>query len=116
MKVYKIRDKNGLYSTGGQSPNFTQGGKTWNNIGHVKNHLRQFGRSLDIYAEAEIVCVEYTEADIATYDILDFMDDINKQDFADYNKSDYKSDWRRERLEKARDRIAYLRQERARGV
>ena len=37
MKVFRIRDKNGLYSTGGQTPNFTKGGKTWSNIGHVNS-------------------------------------------------------------------------------
>ncbi len=47
-KVYKIRDKTtGLFSRGGsRSYNlWTKEGKSWTNIGHVKNHMSQFIRS-----------------------------------------------------------------------
>lgn len=109
MKVYRIRDSNGLYSTGGQSPEFTKGGKTWSNIGHVKNHLRQFsGRNLEVYADAEIVCVEYTEKDVESYDILDFFEQLNKQDREDYEKSSYKSSYQEERINRMRDQIILL--------
>ena len=40
--VYKIRNKEGLYSTGGQNPRFVKGGKVWNTLGHIKQHLREF--------------------------------------------------------------------------
>lgn len=92
MKVFKIRDANGLFSTGGTDPDFTKGGKVWNNIGHVKSHLRQFlgGRNLEIYSDAEIVCIEYTEKETENYDILNYMAALNAQDLADcqqeYNK------------------------------
>lgn len=109
MKVYKIRDENGLYSTGGMEPDFTKGGKTWSNIGHVKNHLRQFidSRRLEVYANAEIVVVEYTEKDVQSLDILEFLGDIAQQDLDD-NKYDY----RREKLENTRNRIAYMKEHR----
>lgn len=114
MKVFRIRDKNGLYSTGGQSPDFTKGGKTWSNLGHVKSHLRQFigSSNLEIYADAEIVCVEYTEKDVEVLDALDFLADLNKSDEEDYHKSKYKSEYRLERIEASRDRIAYLKSKR----
>jgi hypothetical protein len=109
MKVYRIRDSNGLYSTGGTSPSFTSAGKTWSNIGHVKNHLRQFsGRNLEVYADAEIVCVEYTEKDIESFDILDFFLELNKQDQEDYDKSTYKSEYRQQRLTDMREIIVTL--------
>lgn len=42
LKVFKIKDSvTGLFSTGGMSPNWTKRGKTWNQINHVKTHLRQ---------------------------------------------------------------------------
>lgn len=108
MKVYRIRDKNGLYSTGGTSPDFTRGGKTWSNLGHVKSHLRQFsGRNLETYANAEIVCVEYTEKDVESFDVLDFMEGLNKQDIAE-NKSEYRLKY----LEETRDKIKLLKLER----
>ena len=109
MKVYKIQDANGLYSTGGQDPNFTQGGKTWSNIGHVKNHLRQFigGRQLEVYANAKIVCIEYTEEQIENYDVLDYMAALNAQDIAD-NKHEY----HKARLVQVRDKIRGMQEDR----
>lgn len=41
-KVWKIRNKDGLWSNGGSSPTFSKTGKTWSNIGHVKSHLSSF--------------------------------------------------------------------------
>jgi hypothetical protein len=42
-KLYKILDKEtGLYSKGGTFPNWSKHGKTWNHLGHIKNHLRFF--------------------------------------------------------------------------
>ena len=40
--VYKIKNKNGLYSSGGTSPRFVKDGKCWGSIRQLKNHLRQF--------------------------------------------------------------------------
>lgn len=40
--VFKIRNGAGKFSTGGTSPNWTNRGKTWNGLGAVKSHLRQF--------------------------------------------------------------------------
>jgi hypothetical protein len=41
LKFYKVRRKsNGLFSCGGQNNKFNMVGKTWNQIGHVKNYLR----------------------------------------------------------------------------
>jgi hypothetical protein len=42
LKFYKVRRKSdGLFSCGGQGEKFNMTGKTWNNIGHVKNYLWQ---------------------------------------------------------------------------
>lgn len=42
-KLYKILDKEtGLYSKGGCFPSWSKYGKTWNALGHIKNHLRFF--------------------------------------------------------------------------
>ena len=67
MTFYKIRKKGEeLYSAGGGSPRWSKRGKTWNNIGHVKNHLAcqvesmRFGPSRNAadYADAELVTYE----------------------------------------------------------
>jgi hypothetical protein len=42
MFIYKIRHKKtGLYSKGGYDPQWSNKGKTWNHIGHIKLHLRE---------------------------------------------------------------------------
>jgi len=43
ITIFKIKDSTtGLFSTGGTCPRWTKRGKTWNQINHVKAHLRQF--------------------------------------------------------------------------
>ena len=93
MKVYKIRDENGLYSTGGTSPEFNKNGKTWNNIGHVKNHLRQFfdrtsyrrNRS-ELYDNAEIIAIEISETEVEKQPVQDMIIEMLETDLPDYEK------------------------------
>lgn len=114
MKVFKIRDANGLYSTGGTSPEFTQGGKVWNNIGHVKSHLRQFVsrtcKYLEIYANAEVVTIEYTEKEMSTEPVLDIVEKFNNEDISRAIKN--KQNWNLEGLETIRDAIGYVKYKR----
>lgn len=37
--LFRIQNPDGLFSTGGSLPRFKAKGKSWTNIGHVKNHL-----------------------------------------------------------------------------
>lgn len=42
-KCYKIRRiSDGLYSTGGDTPKFTNKGKSWGSLGPLRNHLAMF--------------------------------------------------------------------------
>lgn len=64
MKVYKIRNSEGLFSTGGMRPRFTKQGKMWQQLGHVHGHISQLTTvytPADIYKDAEIVEAEITE-------------------------------------------------------
>ncbi len=59
--VYKIRNKQGLYSTGGTYPNFTKGGKTWSTIGSFNNHISlilEAGHVRNPYKDCELVEIE----------------------------------------------------------
>jgi len=38
-KAYKIRNGDGLFSTGGTHPSWTKKGKTWGNLGSLRSHL-----------------------------------------------------------------------------
>lgn len=43
---YTIRHvESGLYSSGGERVRWSDEGKTWSNVGHLKNHLRRHART-----------------------------------------------------------------------
>lgn len=39
LKIYKIRNQKGEFSTGGQYPSWSKNGKVWRNKGGLSNHL-----------------------------------------------------------------------------
>lgn len=51
VKCYKIRNKEGLYSTGSMSPRWHKNGKTWSTRAAVMSHLTQFVSSNGKYIE-----------------------------------------------------------------
>lgn len=114
MKVYRIRDKDGRYSSGGQDPDFTKAGKTWANIGHVKNHIRQFMgryRISEIYNDAEIVEIEVQEKDLKTYDVNDIMIEMLEGDLVEVQKraNAYpQASYYAQAVQDAKDKIALL--------
>ena len=119
MKVYRIRDKDGRYSSGGMDPDFTKGGKTWANIGHLKNHLRQFmdrysyrPSRAEVYIDAEIVEIEVKEEELKTTSVIDMMSDMVDGDIADYEKGSYKSEYTEKRLKDSKDGITLMKAKR----
>lgn len=89
-KLYMIqRRSDGLYSTGGQSPDFTQYGKAWTGIGHLKNHLRLFDETTydyktgtyhkiadvtKIYADCDIVVFEIAQTETERFNIGELIE------------------------------------------
>lgn len=64
MKIYKIRNQEGLYSTGGSYVHWTKMGKTWQNLAHLKCHLAMLGKHLEqTYKDCKIVTFEIIEVD-----------------------------------------------------
>lgn len=66
--VYKIRNKQGLYSTGGAHPTFTKSGKTWKTKGALNNHFNvlfetDHWRQFDPYNGCELVEIEVLESE-----------------------------------------------------
>ena len=47
MKVYKIRNKEGLFSTGGLTPQWKKRGKTWVALSHINSHLNMLNKYYD---------------------------------------------------------------------
>lgn len=70
--LFRIRDKEGKFSTGGSWPDFTKKGKTWVGTGPLRSHFTQSieaGRHRrerkDTYDDCEVV--EYRVIKVATY-------------------------------------------------
>lgn len=78
--VYKIRDRDGLFSTGGSYPSFNERGKSWVQRGHLSNHLAQMGksgRSEYINRGCEVVTFEMVPLETETVGIRDYLDGIS---------------------------------------
>ena len=59
-QVFKIRNAQGLFSTGGSFPNFTAKGKTWTSLGALSNHLAILGhRGEESYKKQRCEVVTY---------------------------------------------------------
>lgn len=88
-KLYKIRNKEtGEFSKGETDSRhiWTKGGKTWTNIGHMKNHIHQFLHYYDKnfdsypYKNAEIVEVEVDLDECFSYDVNIMVEELNSKE------------------------------------
>lgn len=59
---YKIRRSDGRFSTGGCCPRWTKNGKTWTNLGHLKNHLNISNPG--VYAGCTLVTLEVSITEV----------------------------------------------------
>lgn len=91
--IYRIRTKDGLFSSGGTCPRFTKKGKTWTTSGAVTLHLQQLSKqTLLAYNQhgCEVVAYEVVEKEAAIETIAERLDGIQKR--------------KQERIEAARNR------------
>lgn len=107
MKAYKIRDKEtGLFSRGGSSTYniWSKVGKTWSNLGHIKNHLNHSFLLHDgtlskeyPYHNAEIIIVEVDYSNCFRYDMSILVDDMRESKAEqDKRNREYYEKWIRE--------------------
>jgi len=59
--IFKIKNTDGLFSTGDMDPDFTKKGKMWKQLSHVKCHLGQVRNPRKAYEGCEIVGYELQE-------------------------------------------------------
>lgn len=95
MKLFKIRNRQtGLFSTGGSSPRWEENGKLWKKKGFVTNHLANaigYDRAKGFYGNAEVVEYDYDPVEIATYPIMEVINekiDLRKKE-AEASKARY---------------------------
>lgn len=69
--VYRIKRSDGMYSCGGEFPSFSERGKTWTNIGGLKNHLN--------HVLNKVWAQEYKECVIEKYEIFETLKNSGKE-------------------------------------
>jgi hypothetical protein len=69
------------------NPSFTKSGKAWNNIGHLKNHLRQHfdrrayrGLRAELYDNAEIIAIEIVETEVEKIPVPEMITEMLEKD------------------------------------
>ena len=69
MIIYKIVNKDGLFSTGGMDISFHKKGKEWKERRHLITHLTQTIRCGDEYSYKDCDVVEFELKEVNRYDI-----------------------------------------------
>jgi len=65
-QVFKIRNSQGLFSSGGTYITFTKKGKTWTSSGALNNHLAQTRNdNLYIQEKCEVIAYELVETEVS---------------------------------------------------
>lgn len=54
MLVYRIKNSEDKYSSGGVSPKFSKKGKIWTSRSHFTNHLLKFSRGRNPYKDCSV--------------------------------------------------------------
>ncbi len=103
-EIYKIRNAEGLFSTGGSYPNFNARGKSWSHRGHLSNHLAQLGKhgqSDYIRQGCEVVTYELVQTESDTVSITDYIDGVTER------RKRREADQARQAAEFRRDKAIY---------
>lgn len=83
MEVYKIKNKDNKFSTGGYSPRFTKNGKTWNSRSSLNNHLSQIAGFFD-YVDCYLIT--FGEEGIKEEKIIPIIQEIKKKYYENHKK------------------------------
>ncbi len=101
--MFKIRNKDGLFSNGGTWPEWTKTGKVWRQRGHLSNHLAQVSRN--IYSETDVI-VEFEMIEISTVLLSDYeADRLERGKERKDRQAQERLDCRRDYLERELTRV-----------
>jgi hypothetical protein len=95
LKIYKIRNAKGEFSSGGAYPHFKGIGKTWRNVAALKLHLSM----APIYSK-DCVVVEYDTVETGTRAVTDMQTERKQLAAAKEEAIRQRSKEARERAEK----------------
>lgn len=118
INVYKIRRKiDGLFSTGGTSPDFSDKGKVWKARGHISSHMKQVGSYYssktknDYYRDCEVVTYEVVETEVDTISALDWQESpktIRAKQLQEERRIKYDLEWTAARKRQLEAELAEL--------
>lgn len=74
FQVFRIKNPEGKYSTGGIRPSFTNTGKKWYYLNTIKAHLAQFSTEQleEVYGDCEVEHAVYQKVHQVSTKVLDF--------------------------------------------
>lgn len=80
-RVFKIvRLSDGKFSNGGSRPSFTKAGKSWADVGHLKNHLNLFKYdNWDVYKGCELVSYEMVANEAESLNLDDYFTNFKEE-------------------------------------
>lgn len=105
MIVYKIRRKSdGLFSSGGMEPTFSEKGKTWAQRGHLSNHFAQFNKSEinHVYGDCEVVVLEVIEEEVDVINVSDWSvtdKTLRSKQLQETRELEYEKQWKEKEIE-----------------
>lgn len=93
MKIYRIRNKEGLFSKGGMNPFFTKKGKVWISSGALRNHFNLIEQEIwsytrkeyywksayKIYKDCKVIEIDFETGETQEYDVTDFYQSKHKE-------------------------------------
>lgn len=80
-RVFKIvRLSDGKFSNGGSRPSFSKAGKSWADVGHLKNHLNLFKYgNWDVYKGCKLVSYEMVPNDDESIKLDEYFDELKTE-------------------------------------
>lgn len=71
MTIFKIRNSQGLFSTGGSHPKWTKRGKTWVALNHLNAHLTLIRTELNNYTRVNRQANPYVNCEVVEYTVIE---------------------------------------------
>jgi hypothetical protein len=71
MKVYKIRNSEGLHSTGGISMRWMKNGKTWVALQHINSHINMVRKEVGRRRDHRYITFPYIGCVIIEYEVTE---------------------------------------------
>lgn len=73
FQAFKIRNADGLFSTGGTFPKFKKTGKLWASLNHVHSHITMFAMNVSPFHEDNLKYLDCEVVNIVTGETIEYV-------------------------------------------